>query len=119
MGVTERETDLIIDSIKDIRDVLAKSIGEVRISLTQMEKRLDYKFNSVNILLNAHDARLDDNEKKIVEFQIWHEAKEKEEERQKHAQGIKEARLTWLVPLLATFGAGIVSLIIRLWGMNL
>ncbi len=105
MGITERETDMILASISEVK-------SDVRSSHKEINQRL----SSIDELLQSQNGRMDDFELKQTEMWIWVQNEEKQQEKRAHETEMKEKRLGWLLPTIATVTAIIVSVVVKYLG---
>lgn len=110
MGVTERETNLILDNISDLKQ-----------DLRDFRENIELKLVSFGNLVQVHDSRIDDIEKKQIanktEFECWVQQYKVELERVRHIKEVKIKRISWLIPLIATTLIGLSALTMSLLGL--
>lgn len=105
MGITERETDMILASISEVK-------SDVRSSHKEINQRL----SSIDELLQSQNGRMDDFELKQTEMRIWIQNEEKQQKKREHETEMKGKRLSWLLPTIATVTVIIVSVIVKYLG---
>jgi len=105
MGITERETDMILTNISELKN-------DMRISHKEINQRL----SSIGELLQVHNGRMDDFELKQAEIRIWIQNEEKQQKKREHDTEMREKRFSWLLPTIATITAIIVSVVVKYLG---
>ena len=116
--VTERETDLIIDKInqvhqemKEVKDdiqSLRTELGDIRKEIRIVRGNWEKKIESNSQLMQIHDKRMDDFEKKQIECIT--------EQNFINVQNDRRAKMiAWMVPTLITAIFTIISIFLKEW----
>jgi hypothetical protein len=113
MGITERETDLIISKIEDLRSDFLSFKQE---DFKSFREEVDTRLGSIGELLQVHNGRMDDFETKQIEdkikFKSWYEENKKNHELINQQKEKREKRYSWIIPMIVAIFVGLVSLIL-------
>lgn len=118
MGITERETDLIIGKIEDLRSDFLSFKQE---DFKSFREEINNRLGSIGELLQVHNGRMDDFERKQIEdkinFKSWYEENKKNFDLINQQREKKEKRYSWIIPMIVAIFIGLVSLILSFFSL--
>lgn len=107
MGITEREANMIIESIAEIKEILRESVRQLREELHGNREDSSKNLNSINTLLQTHNGRMDNIELTQVEIRMWIKSEESK-------RNNIEKKNSWFYPMVIASLLSLAAIIIAL-----